>query len=252
MISKEAKLFGCSKISKKYNIPTSTLNRWIHSEMSIRDQKKRFKKRGLKSKIKKKHVDQLKDFCDMRNELGRVVSLKIVQKKVFELTKWKPSKSWVSLFLHKNGFSSQKAIHKSPQQLSSDFKKRVKQFRIKISKIVKKREEYSQVYPNFEIWAMDEKGIWDYSPQLRTFTRRKKTKSNPYVSGLNDTRQNGRDTLAATVSFSGKQLPAFTIQHRRRKTKTITTDGIKRNVIVDRGCAGMNGILFQKMGSLFF
>ncbi|KAJ6247501.1 ubiquitin carboxyl-terminal hydrolase [Anaeramoeba flamelloides] len=201
------------------------------------------------SNIEKVKISKLlskKDFCDMRNELGRVVSLKIVQKKVFELTKWKPSKSWVSLFLHKNGFSSQKAIHKSPQQLSSDFKKRVKQFRIKISKIVKKREEYSQVYPNFEIWAMDEKGIWDYSPQLRTFTRRKKTKSNPYVSGLNDTRQNGRDTLAATVSFSGKQLPAFTIQHRRRKTKTITTDGIKRNVIVDKGCAGMNGILFQK------
>ncbi|KAJ3450212.1 integrase protein-related [Anaeramoeba flamelloides] len=98
---------------------------------------------------------------------------------------------------------------------------------------------------------MDEKGIWDYSPQLRTFTRRKKTKSNPYVSGLNDTRQNGRDTLAATVSFSGKQLPAFTIQHRRRKTKTITTDGIKRNVIVDRGCAGMNGILFQKWAVFF-
>ncbi|KAJ3431658.1 transposase [Anaeramoeba flamelloides] len=76
-------------------------------------------------------------------------------------------------------------------------------------------------------------------------------KTNPYVSGLNDTRQNGRDTLAATVSFSGKQLPAFTIQHRRRKTKTITTDGIKRNVIVDRGCAGMNGILFQKWAVFF-
>ena len=235
----EAKTSSITTVSRKYNIPRSTLRDWITNDMRPTAQYQRLQRRGRQAKMTKKDLDLLGIWIDEMNDQGVLVDSIAIEQKVKSITGWKPSQSWVSRSLHKLGFSSQRALSKIQCQLSKEKRKEVKAFREELVGLVKQQIIINQ---NLKLWAMDEKGIWDYSPALRTYTRRSIPK--PYVRGLYG--NNGRDTIVGCVNNCGERMPISGIESRNRKTrKGKDSNGSVITIIVQERCRGMNNNLIK-------
>ena len=214
--------------------------------MSKIEQLNRLKLRGCRCHLSKDDLNQLVKWIDHRNKHGKLVSINLVKSKVKRMTngRWIPSPSWVSKTLKKLKFSSHLAKSKKPQQLSRKFRKEINNFREKIKDYFEKNCKNE----NFNMWVMDEKGIWNHSPTLRTYTRRKNPI--PYVCGLK--RNNSKDTMVGTVSNRGKKLPIFWIQSKRSKFSVRTLlNGEKERKLVEKGVSGMNLIQMNKWVDYF-
>ena len=129
-------------------------------------------------------------------------------------------KSWVSRTLHKMGFSSRKSKNKKTHQLSSNYLKKIERFQKRVQKYFKSHKND----PNFNIWVMNETGVWDSSSSLSTYTRSSNPK--PYIKEKE--RNNKRDTFQKTLSFRGRKLPLFGIQHTPSKYRTLEVQGEKK------------------------
>ena len=216
--------------------------------MSLKAQKERMKKRGRKRYLTEIQQKTLFEFIIKENSLGKLVNIKKIQEKIKLLTKnnrfpqgWKPSKSWVSSTLRKNGFSSHKAIMKNPKQFSTNFQEEIQNFKNEVNKYLKKAKSERLHY---NIWVMDETGVWDQATNLRTYTKRKNPQ--PFIK-LIPTR-NRRDTFVTCVSFKGEKIPLFGIQHKIRKTSRRKG---RPETIIDNGCRGMNITQMYKWITVF-
>ena len=244
-ISLEAKIIGVTTIARKYNVPRSTLYGWCKKDMRPQLQLQRSQKRGRQAKMSPEDLEKMGEWIDESNSVENLVDTVAIQGYVKILTGWKPSQTWVSRSLHRLGFSSRKALTKMGVQLGEEFELKLQDFRENLVDLLK---DQILAYPDLNIWVMDEKGIWNFSPNLRTYTRKRKPK--PYVRGL--ATNNGRDTIAACCNFRGEKLPICAIRHRNRKTKKKKLENGDQIIQqIFEGCKGINNELMKIWADLF-
>ncbi len=231
-ISQIAKEKGIQKISKQFKIKSSTLRLWTKKNMNPKEQMKRLKSRGKKPRLNEDMKTILKSWVQDRNQRGRLVSLRKIRRKISNLTidNWKPSFSSISTIVKSLRIVSRKAIYKKAQQISLESKEKLKQF---YEQVNSHSNEFSD-YPEFQIWCMDETGVWNSSPALRSFT----CLNNPEPFVKTPT-TNGRDTFVVTISNTGFVLPPFAIKHIPEKSHYKMINGRRTKEVRVPRLAGM-------------
>ncbi|KAJ3426440.1 hypothetical protein M0812_28896 [Anaeramoeba flamelloides] len=167
LLLKKQKIFGIRNISRKYNIPKSTLSDWCRSNMLPSEQIKRLKQRGRKSNLTESELQDFKNWVLNQNRKGIICGGNVCIDYLYQKYAWKPSKSSISRIFKKIRISSHKTISKKPTQLQPNFHKKLENFKLELNKLV---IDKTKKYPNFNIWVMDEKGIWNHHPSRRTYT----------------------------------------------------------------------------------
>ncbi len=226
---------GIPKTSKMFGIPLETLRSWTKKNMDPKEQFKRLQTRGRKPRLNQVAMDILKSKIERRNEDGKLVSIKILRRKIKHLTvdQWIPTSSTVIRILKKLRITSHKATSKSKEQLSRRFPQNVKKFQNEVAEYAQKNSENE----NFRIWAMDETGVWNHSIARRTYT----FTDNP-KTGLREPKssENGRDTFAVCISNTSFKLPLFSIQHQKEIARYQLINGQRKKEVIKPRVAGMN------------
>ncbi len=83
---------------------------------------------------------------------------------------------------------------------------------------------------------MDEVGVWDRSPALRTYT----SIDDPEPWIKQSVSSNGRDTFVACISNSGFKLPIFGIKHQLAKYQTRFINGTRSKILIQPKVAVMS------------
>ncbi|KAJ3427629.1 hypothetical protein M0812_25255 [Anaeramoeba flamelloides] len=90
LIAEEAKIFGIRNISRKYNIPKSTLSDWCRSNMLPSEQIKRLKQRGRKSNLTESELQDFKNWVLNQNRKGIICGGNECIDYLYQKYAWKP------------------------------------------------------------------------------------------------------------------------------------------------------------------
>ncbi|KAJ3452909.1 hypothetical protein M0812_04689 [Anaeramoeba flamelloides] len=173
----------------------------------------------------KKIQNQIKLQKKKRNEL--IIRKDKTQSKQLQINKNKNKNTKLSIFsiLSKNGkrilqsigYSSRKTQTKVNNQLIPSFSAKIETKRKEINKKIALKSNNK----NFNVWVMDEKGIWNHHPARYTYTRKSNPK--PWVKGK---LVNSKDTLTATVSYKGEIPDLFWIKSVTKTKKKKKVSGM--------------------------
>ncbi|KAJ3446865.1 hypothetical protein M0812_07860 [Anaeramoeba flamelloides] len=189
------------------------------------EQIKRLKQRGRKSNLTESELQDFKNWVLNQNRKGIICGGNEYIDYLYQKYAWKPSKSSISRILKKIRISSHKTISKKPTQLQPNFHKKLENFKLELNKLV---IDKTKKYPNFNIWVMDEKGIWNHHPSRRTYTSIDNPM--PYVKELSN---NQKDTIAATVSFKGEAKDLFWIKSKKASKTQRKVSGMNNEIMCD-------------------
>ena len=209
----------------------ATLSRWKKNDMRPESVAKRLKSRGRKSMLseasRKRIIAVIKARCSKRQSVSAdFVSQALVNSGSLEFP---PSKSWVSEFLHKNGFSSRRTRTRCQKEVRPELENEILEFQKKIKEVYKRGRR---------IYVMDETATNRFNIPARTFDR--KGAAGMQGELVRDAEGGDfRDTSVATLCNDGSKLTLYYIPSIAYKKATKKNPEIK-------SVRGMNKILFEK------
>ncbi|KAJ6245320.1 integrase protein-related [Anaeramoeba flamelloides] len=181
------------------------------------EQLKRVKSRGRKARLKKWEIEKVGEWIDLQNQKGIICGGHEVIDFINKNFNYKYHKSSISRILQSIGFTSRKTQTKVNNQLIPSFSAKIETKRKEINKKIALKSNNK----NFNVWVMDEKGIWNHHPARYTYTRKSNPK--PWVKGK---LANSKDTLTATVSYKGEIPDLFWIKSVTKTKKREKVSGM--------------------------
>ncbi|KAJ3444699.1 integrase protein-related [Anaeramoeba flamelloides] len=181
------------------------------------EQLKRVKSRGRKARLKKWEIEKVGEWIDLQNQKGIICGGHEVINFINKNFNYKYHKSSISRILQSIGYSSRKTQTKVNNQLIPSFSAKIETKRKEINEKIALKSNNK----NFNVWVMDEKGIWNHHPARYTYTRKSNPK--PWVKGK---LVNSKDTLTATVSYKGEIPDLFWIKSVTKTKKREKVSGM--------------------------
>jgi transposase len=210
-------------IARKHSICESTVRRWMRKEKEEtaklygHGKCKIEKKRGRPSKLTTSERESILNFVASQRDNYEAVTIASIRHFSASSLGRSLSPSYVSRFLRRNGYSSQRATKRPASRVRPTYQAEVNDFRTKWT-----------VNPLLSsmFLVMDESGIWNDAVVSRTYA-----KQGSRAAQVKSVDKSARDTIVATLRMDGHKLPLYYLEHQRQRTKN--------HVVLQKSIKGM-------------